>query len=161
MKSISVSMVLKTEEGILKSPEHSVAIQDIGKEVKVLRNYLKLTKTRLSEKSGLSRSQLWAIEQGNEVPRVETLLQILDSVSHAIEVHVGSTVALYDDDMGERLIALRKQSGITQTELASRAGIYQPHLSTIEQGKHLPRLDTLMSLLDALEAPLKIRVVPC
>jgi transcriptional regulator with XRE-family HTH domain len=48
------------------------------------------------------------------------------------------------------LSANRKAAGLTQQELATRAGIRQETLSRIESGKHTPTLRTLKKIDRAL-----------
>lgn len=44
------------------------------------------------------------------------------------------------------LLRLRKAHGLTQAELARRAGMRQPRIAEIERGDHNPHLDTLAKL---------------
>lgn len=48
------------------------------------------------------------------------------------------------------LLRLRGQRGVTQTELAVRAGMRQPRIAEIESGDYNPRLDTVAKLAWAL-----------
>ena len=50
----------------------------------------------------------------------------------------------------ERLHALWKRSGRTQTALAAEAGVDQSDLSKMLRGEHVPRADTLARLLGAM-----------
>lgn len=51
----------------------------------------------------------------------------------------------------------RKRKSISQEVLSGRADIPRSHLSDIENGKVIPRLDTLWAICDALEvSPSKI-----
>jgi ribosome-binding protein aMBF1 (putative translation factor) len=49
--------------------------------------------------------------------------------------------------------AARKEQGLTQVELATKAGIPQPHLSRLERGDHSPTRLTLEKLAKALKVP--------
>lgn len=51
---------------------------------------------------------------------------------------------------GERLARLRKDAGITQTELARRIGGSQSAISQIEKGERKPSYDTIQQLAGAL-----------
>lgn len=55
------------------------------------------------------------------------------------------------DRLGEVLITLRERAGLTQKELARRAGITPGMLSGYENGSKEPTLQSLGSLLDALD----------
>ncbi|TDT74894.1 XRE family transcriptional regulator [Litoreibacter halocynthiae] len=53
-------------------------------------------------------------------------------------------------DIGKRLQALRKARGLSQRELAYRAGLTNGTISLIEQNKTSPSVASLKSLLDAI-----------
>lgn len=52
--------------------------------------------------------------------------------------------------MGERIRQLRTERGISQVELAEKAGLRQPHIVRIEQGRYSVGLDTLQAIAKAL-----------
>ena len=52
--------------------------------------------------------------------------------------------------IGQRIASLRKLAGITQEELAFRAGIQRTHLGRIESGKYAVTLETLQAIAEAL-----------
>jgi transcriptional regulator with XRE-family HTH domain len=54
------------------------------------------------------------------------------------------------EQIGENLVTLRKEAGLSQEELAFRAGVHRTHISLIERGERTPRLDTLAKLADGL-----------
>lgn len=54
------------------------------------------------------------------------------------------------DRIGLRIMTLRKLQGLTQEELANRAGIQRAHLSRIEAGKYAVTLDVLENIAEAL-----------
>lgn len=56
------------------------------------------------------------------------------------------------------LIALRKQEGLTQTEVAARMGIRQPTLAGIEADGSDPRVSTLLRYADAIGVRIHIRI---
>jgi transcriptional regulator with XRE-family HTH domain len=55
-------------------------------------------------------------------------------------------------ELGKTLRALRESKGISQAELARRAGLGKSQVSKYERGKELPQLVTLEKLLGALGA---------
>jgi len=59
-------------------------------------------------------------------------------------------------DIGTRLRRARTEAGLTQAELADRAGTSQPTVSAYEQGMKDPRLLTLDRLLAATGARIEI-----
>jgi len=57
--------------------------------------------------------------------------------------------------LSQNLIRFRRRAGLSQQGTADRAGIHRTHVSMIERGERLPRLDTIVKLGGALE------VEPC
>jgi transcriptional regulator with XRE-family HTH domain len=51
----------------------------------------------------------------------------------------------------ERLRTLRKQLGLSQTELGKRVGVHYTHIGRYETGKSEPLTDTLKKLADVLK----------
>lgn len=51
---------------------------------------------------------------------------------------------------GERLAKLRKSKGLSQEELADRAGLHAVAITYIETGKRLPKLNTVYKLASGL-----------
>lgn len=49
-----------------------------------------------------------------------------------------------------RVVQLRHQSGMTQGQLAARAGLQQSNLSKLERGDHRPLIGTVLRLQHAL-----------
>ncbi len=58
--------------------------------------------------------------------------------------------------MIDRIVDERKKREITQEKLAALTGISQQAISRLEREKHIPKLDTLMRLLDGLGLELTI-----
>lgn len=52
--------------------------------------------------------------------------------------------------LGERVRGLRRARGLTQLELARRAGVTRQLLGSVETGRHLPRVDAAASIARAL-----------
>ena len=51
--------------------------------------------------------------------------------------------------MGMRIAALRKLAGLSQEQLAERAGLQRTHLSRIEAGKYAVTLETIQAIAEA------------
>jgi transcriptional regulator with XRE-family HTH domain len=49
------------------------------------------------------------------------------------------------------LVRLRQEAGLSQEELAFRASIHRTQISLMESGNRLPRFETLIKLVGALE----------
>ncbi len=67
-------------------------------------------------------------------------------------------IARTTKDLGQTLRAARKANGLTQAELAARAGVWQRTVSNIETGTSGAKVDTIFDLLAALD--LELRIVP-
>ena len=52
--------------------------------------------------------------------------------------------------VGRRVRELREAKHLTTYELAQRSGIHRPNVSRIESGRHVPNLETLLRLAQAL-----------
>jgi len=60
----------------------------------------------------------------------------------------------------QAIIEARKNSGLTQKQLAERTGINQSDISRLENGEANPSLKTLKRLADATNTKLKIEFLP-
>ena len=56
----------------------------------------------------------------------------------------------------DRIVKERKRKNITQEKLAAMTGISKQSISRLEREKHIPKIDTLMKLLDGLDLELTI-----
>ena len=54
----------------------------------------------------------------------------------------------------------RRCAGLSQRELAARAGTSQSAIARIERGRQIPSLETLQRLLRACDLDLQIQIVP-
>jgi DNA-binding XRE family transcriptional regulator len=54
-------------------------------------------------------------------------------------------------DFGGKLSAARRKAGITQEDLGTRSGVHRTEIGQLEQGNHVPRLDTIIKLAGGLE----------
>lgn len=62
--------------------------------------------------------------------------------------------------IGEAVRGRRLQLGLSQTELAARAGMTQPALSRLEAGGAVPTIPVLERISAALDADLVVRLTP-
>lgn len=53
-------------------------------------------------------------------------------------------------DLGSELARIRVAAGLSQAELAERAGLRQSNVARIENGSSMPRVDTLQRILAPL-----------
>jgi DNA-binding XRE family transcriptional regulator len=56
----------------------------------------------------------------------------------------------------EKIVAIRKNKGMTQSELAKKAHVSQQAISRLEREKHIPKMDTLMKILNGLGLKLTV-----
>lgn len=54
--------------------------------------------------------------------------------------------------LGENLLRCRKRVDLSQEEVAFRASLHRTEVSQLERGLRVPRIDTLLRLMGALEA---------
>lgn len=59
--------------------------------------------------------------------------------------------------ISENLANLRRERKMTVRALAQATGLNISNISLIETGKRIPQIDTLIKILDALDAELMIR----
>lgn len=59
-----------------------------------------------------------------------------------------------------RLVAYRAEHGLSQTALAKRLGVSQPAVARMELGEHLPTLETLIKIAEALEVEVLVDITP-
>lgn len=52
--------------------------------------------------------------------------------------------------IGRRIAEIRKERGLTQTQLAERCGLQQAHIARIEAGRYSVGLDTLAQIADVM-----------
>lgn len=55
--------------------------------------------------------------------------------------------------IGENLRRRRERIGLSQEEVGIRASLHRTEVGLLERGERLPRVDTLIKLAGALEAP--------
>jgi DNA-binding XRE family transcriptional regulator len=61
--------------------------------------------------------------------------------------------------VARELIRLRKKQGLSQSEVARRAGLKQPAIARLESGAVTPTLDTIQRVAHALGRQVEIRLV--
>lgn len=60
--------------------------------------------------------------------------------------------------LGAALRRIRRQRGLSQAELAARAHLRQATISEVEAGKGSTRLDTIISIMVALDLEMVVRL---
>ena len=59
-----------------------------------------------------------------------------------------------------RLVQYRVDHALTQTELARLLGLKQPAVARLESGAHMPTIDTLLRIAEALEIEILLDIKP-
>jgi DNA-binding XRE family transcriptional regulator len=86
------------------------------------------------------------------------MYEILEQPSVRVEKmdvrpEVGEGLRKWIAYVSKRIVALRKEKGMTQTQLAKESGLPQSHISRLESGKHSPSFATIEKLAKALRVP--------
>jgi ribosome-binding protein aMBF1 (putative translation factor) len=76
------------------------------------------------------------------------------------EVRAGYEEARRAIEIGAMVRELRLGAGLSQEELAQRAGMTQPALSRLERGGGIPTIAVLDRIADALHATLTVSMTP-
>src|SRR5687767_15617047 len=62
--------------------------------------------------------------------------------------------------LANRLVGYRIDHGLTQTALARKIGISQPAVARMEIGEHMPTINTLMKISEALDIEILLDIKP-
>lgn len=76
------------------------------------------------------------------------------------EIRAGYDEARRAIELGDMVRKLRLDAGLSQEELAQRAGMTQPALSRLERGGGIPTIAVLDRIAAALHATLKVSITP-
>lgn len=60
--------------------------------------------------------------------------------------------------IGMRISEIRHLRGMTQKELSDKAGLSQTHISRIESGQYIPRVDIAARIAEALSCTIDVFV---
>lgn len=64
-------------------------------------------------------------------------------------------------ELRKKILLLRLDEGLSQEELATRAGMQQSVISRIENGESEPRIETVNKIAKALNRKVKIDLITC
>lgn len=118
----------------------------MGDKIRMLREDKGLTLGALAEKVGISPSYLSEIERESVHPSVNTIKMI----AKALEVPVSTLMHSHENTIGLKLRSIREEQGLTQADLAKKAGISAGLVGQIENGRVQPSLKTLESVAEVL-----------
>ena len=80
----------------------------------------------------------------------DTLKPIKPPVVVARKLERGDFAARWQVEFGRKLSAARTNVGLSQSDLARKSGVRQPHISKLEAGEMEPRLSTIFAIADTL-----------
>ena len=134
---------------------------DIGLEIRILRERMKISAKELAEKVGLSQSQMSRLEKGQR--RIDT--QVLRQISDALDVDPsyffgggsapseGVIPAPLPPALGKVIRSERRKRHISAEDLASKVGRTKVVIHNVEEGKHPLEPELAESILKALRLP--------
>ena len=108
-------------------------VQKIGEKIRALREKNNLKLSQLGNKARISLTNLSEIERGKLSPPVENIRKIANALNVPISLLL--TESRNSDLVAEKIKIARKARGITQKELAVRAGISPGMVGQLEMGK--------------------------
>lgn len=130
------------------------------KNLRILRESMKLSQEKLASLTGLTARRIFSYEREPNEPDIETLALLADFFGVTIDFLVGHTEdenecapnnSLNLTRFGVRIRQFRESKGIERPELAKRVGVTSAYLGLIENGGKIPKLETCLKILNALE----------
>ncbi|MEU4314181.1 helix-turn-helix domain-containing protein [Nocardia sp. NPDC024068] len=126
-----------------------------GQDLRALRAASGLTQTEMAKRAGMSQQSINRYESGSAPAPVHVVeayrrAAVEAGPSRARDIAV-SVVHLDNRELGARLGRLRTTAGLTQTEMAVRAGTYQDAVSRFERGARRPPAEVIAAYLDLLD----------
>lgn len=134
---------------------------DIGLEIRILRERMKVSAKELAEKVGLSQSQISRLEKGQR--RIDT--QVLHRIAQALgvseshffrggEVPADHTIpAVLPETVGKLIRSERRRRHVSAEDLAAKVGRPKALIQSIEEGKREPDAELLGRIIKALRLP--------
>ncbi len=148
-KKPSLKTITKLATALNVSPSEIVYPREtplkMGDRIRFYRQERNLTLAGLASLSGLSYTYLCDIERGAALPSLNSL----KNLSAILKIPVNNLIGTKGLP-GEKLLALRKENGLTQAQLAKKTGLSTGFIGQLEQGKVQPSLRTLEQISAAL-----------
>ena len=117
----------------------------------------KLSKEALADFASLGEDIAKCGSQDDWLEIAETIREILFPDELVGNLHEGAMSKVPSEHLearknwiGTKIKELREEAGFSQTDLASRSGLTQSHVSRLENGDHSPSNKTLSRIADAL-----------
>ncbi len=122
----------------------------LGERIRMYREKKKLSLEKLAEVSEISYSYLCGIERGLVSPSLRCLRKIAAGLDVSLSDLSGTGAAL-----GAKLMQIREEQGLNQSQLARKAGLSPGLIGQIERNKVQPSLQTIEKISSALN------ITPC
>ncbi len=143
IEKISAALNVSSKELFATQNKESGII--LGERIRAYREEKGLSLKDLADLSGLSYSYLCEIEKGAVLPSIRGLKKIASSMDVPLKSLMSPSASL-----GSKLTNVRKEQGLSQAELARRAGLSPGLIGQIEKGKVEPSLKTIEKIAAAL-----------
>ncbi|GAW93016.1 helix-turn-helix domain-containing protein [Calderihabitans maritimus] len=145
-----IANALRVNRGLLVKKEPENRGLSIGEKIRLLREEKGLSLSQLAKEVKLSVSYLSEIERGSVAPGLATVKKIAEALNVPV-----FTIMAPVNSTGYKLKLLREEQGLTQAQLAEKAGVSAGLIGQIEHGRVQPSLKTLEKIGEALG------VAPC
>lgn len=135
-------------------------MKNFGEKLKELREERNLSQKELGDKmGGITQQTIAQYEKKETVPKFETVSKI----ANALEINpnifysdFSQSVVDDSEEIGERIKELRKSKGVSQKELAQKAGLSIGSIQGYEQGRYNPKLEAIAKIAGTLGVDLKV-----
>ena len=135
-------------------------MKNFGEKLKELREERNLSQKELGDKmGGITQQTIAQYEKKETVPKLETVSKIADALEinpNIFYSDFSQSTADDSEEIGERIKELRKSKGVSQKELAQKAGLSIGSIQGYEQGRYNPKLEAIAKIAGALGVDLKV-----
>lgn len=140
------------------------------KNLRILRESMGLSQEKLAELTGLTARRIYSYERESNEPDIGTLVLLSSFFGVTVDYLVGKDSKFYDKEslasfdlskFGHRIKQFREGKEISRTQLADQVGITTAYLSVIESGAKIPKLETCIKLLNALNISADAAFMDC
>jgi len=130
------------QETLLLDNKKSI-YENIGIQLRQIREEKKITLIELGKKSGVSYTHISEIERGKTCASLKTL----EKLAKVLEIPTSYFFQLEESfTLGDKIRRLREKQNLTQVQLAEKIGVSLSLIGQIETGRVKPALDTLQNI---------------
>jgi transcriptional regulator with XRE-family HTH domain len=138
-------------------------LDDIGPRLGEMRRSLGMTQLDVAFKMGTTQPALARLEKGEAKANLRTLARYAEALGRRAVVQLtpstsatGTTRMVDLEALPAALASMRKERGVTQSEVANRMATTQPVIARLESGDGIPNLTTLERFSQAIGASLGV-----